>query len=180
MLSQYYWPESFRINEVVASLRRVGCHITVLTGQPNYPRGIIFDGYHAGSFGVQQHGLGYSIYRVPLMPRGRGGAIGLAANYLSFVLSAGVLGTWLLRKKQFDVILSMPLRQLFKPYLRYGLPLSSVQNSSLGCRTYGLKAWKPLGSCVTGACLLWWPCWCAGFIGSVIYCWCSRRLLFPR
>ena len=104
VLSQYHWPESFRINEVVASLRRVGCHITVLTGQPNYPRGIIFDGYHAGSFGVQQHGLGYSIYRVPLMPRGRGGAIGLAANYLSFVLSAGVLGTWLLRKQQFDVI----------------------------------------------------------------------------
>ena len=104
VLSQYYWPESFRINEVVASLGRLGCHITVLTGQPNYPQGIVFDGYQAGSFGVQQHELDYSICRVPLIPRGRGGAIGLAANYLSFVLSAAVLGTWMLRKQQFDVI----------------------------------------------------------------------------
>lgn len=104
VLSQYYWPESFRINEVVASLRCVGCHITVLTGQPNYPQGDVFDGYRAGGFGVQQHELGYSIYRVPLVPRGRGGAIGLVANYLSFVLSASVLGPWLLRKQHFDVV----------------------------------------------------------------------------
>lgn len=104
VLSQYYWPESFRINEVVESLRCAGCQITVLTGQPNYPQGDVFDGYHAGGFGAQQHELGYSIYRVPLVPRGRGGAIGLATNYLSFVLSACVLGPWLLRKQHFDVV----------------------------------------------------------------------------
>ena len=104
VLSQYFWPESFRINEVVESLRCAGCHITVLTGQPNYPLGEVFDGYHAGGIKVQQHELGYSIYRVPLVPRGRGGAIGLVANYLSFVLSASVLGPWLLRKQRFDVV----------------------------------------------------------------------------
>lgn len=104
VLSQYYWPESFRINEVVESLRCVGCHITVLTGQPNYPQGEVFDGYHAGGFGAQPHDLGYSIYRVPLVPRGQGGAIGLLVNYLSFVLSASVLGPWLLRKQHFDVV----------------------------------------------------------------------------
>ena len=104
VLSQYFWPESFRINEVVKSLRSAGCHITVLTGQPNYPLGEVFDGYYAGGIKVQQHELGYSIYRVPLAPRGRGGAIGLVANYLSFVLSASVLGPWLLRKQQFDVV----------------------------------------------------------------------------
>ena len=104
VLSQYFWPESFRINEVVESLRCAGCHITVLTGQPNYPLGEVFDGYHAGGIKVQQHELGYSIYRVPLAPRGRGGAIGLVANYLSFVLSASVLGPWVLRKQHFDVV----------------------------------------------------------------------------
>ena len=90
VLSQYYWPESFRINEVVESLRRVGCQITVLTGQPNYPQGEVFDGYRASSFGTQQHEAGYTIYRVPLAPRGRGGALGLAANYLSFIFSASL------------------------------------------------------------------------------------------
>ncbi len=104
VLSQYYWPESFRITEVVESLLRTGCHVTVLTGQPNYPQGAIFDGYSAAGFGAQQHEAGYSIYRVPLVPRGRGGAIVLVANYLSFVLSASVLGPWLLRKQSFDVI----------------------------------------------------------------------------
>lgn len=104
VLSQYYWPESFRINDVVESLRRVGCHITVLTGQPNYPQGEVFAGYRAGGFGAQQHEAGYSIFRVPLVPRGRGGALGLAANYLSFVFSASLLGPWLLRKQHFDVV----------------------------------------------------------------------------
>ncbi len=102
--SQYYWPESFRINEVVESLRRVGCHITVLTGQPNYPQGEMFAGYSAAGFGAQQHEAGYSVFRVPLVPRGRGGALGLVANYLSFVFSASLLGPWLLRKQRFDVI----------------------------------------------------------------------------
>lgn len=104
VLSQYYWPESFRINEVVESLQHAGCHITVLTGQPNYPQGNVFDGYHAGGIQVQHHELGYNIYRVPLVPRGRGSAIGLASNYLSFVLSACVLGPWLLRRQHFDVV----------------------------------------------------------------------------
>ena len=104
VLSQYYWPESFRINEVVQSLQRAGCHVTVLTGQPNYPHGEVFPGYKAAGFGVVQHEGGYSIYRVPLLPRGRGGAGGLVANYLSFVLSASLLGPWLLRGQRFDVV----------------------------------------------------------------------------
>jgi len=104
VLSQYFWPESFRINDVVESLRWVGCHITVLTGQPNYPQGKVFEGYHSSCFGSQQHISGYDIYRVPLIPRGRGSAVGLITNYLCFVLSASLLGPWLLRKQHFDVI----------------------------------------------------------------------------
>ena len=72
VLSQYYWPESFRINEVVELLQQTGCHVTVLTGQPNYPKGTVFDGYSAVGFGEQQHEAAYSIYRVPLVPRGGG------------------------------------------------------------------------------------------------------------
>jgi glycosyltransferase involved in cell wall biosynthesis len=104
VVSQYFWPESFRITEVVELLQRVGCHITVLTGQPNYPQGKVFTGYRAAGFGTQLHEVGYSIYRVPLVPRGRAGALGLVANYLSFVLSASLLGPWLLRKQHFDVV----------------------------------------------------------------------------
>lgn len=104
VLSQYFWPESFRINEVVESLRRVGCHITVLTGQPNYPQGKVFEGYRSSFLGTQHHISGYDIYRVPLISRGRAGSLELIVNYLCFVLTASLLGPWLLRKQRFDVI----------------------------------------------------------------------------
>lgn len=104
VVSQYYWPESFRINEVVASLQEAGCEVTVLSGQPNYPMGKVFPGYRALSYGVERHAGGYDIYRVPLAPRGSGGAFGLIANYVSFVASASMLGPWVLRKQRFDAI----------------------------------------------------------------------------
>jgi len=104
IVSQYFWPETFRITEVVQSLRDAGCDVTVLTGQPNYPDGVIRRGYSAASLRTQIRD-GLTIHRVPLLPRGRGSALRLALNYLSFILSAGVFGPWLLRGQHFDAIL---------------------------------------------------------------------------
>jgi len=103
ILSQYFWPETFRINEVAQSLRQAGCEVSVLTGQPNYPDGVTFQGYRAFAMGREEF-AGCSVYRVPLAPRGRAGAVRLAVNYLSFVLGASLLGPWLLRGQRFDVI----------------------------------------------------------------------------
>ena len=104
IFSQHYWPESFRINEITESLRQRGCEVCVLTGQPNYPDGAVFPGYRAAAWGRERHPAGYDIFRVPLVPRGGGTALRLAANYLSFIASASVLGPWLLRHKPIDVI----------------------------------------------------------------------------
>ena len=52
VLSQYFWPETFRINEVTQSLYEAGCKVTVLTGQPNYPQGEVFNGYNAAGCGA--------------------------------------------------------------------------------------------------------------------------------
>jgi glycosyltransferase involved in cell wall biosynthesis len=105
ILSQYFWPESFRINEVAESLRQAGCEISVLTGQPNYPEGKVFPGYRASSSGREQHPAGYAIYRVPIVPRGSAKGWQLALNYLVFVVSASLRGRRLLRGQRFDVIL---------------------------------------------------------------------------
>ncbi|MBY4731310.1 glycosyltransferase family 4 protein [Cupriavidus pauculus] len=116
VVSQHYWPESFRINDVVASLQEADCEVTVLSGQPNYPRGEVFDGYKALAWGVEKHPLGYEIYRVPLMPRGRGRALGLIGNYLSFMFGAASFGAWMLRRKRFDVVFVYgvsPILQVF-------------------------------------------------------------------
>ena len=104
VISQYFWPESFRINEVVESLWAVGSEVTVLTGQPNYPEGQIFPGYRAWAMKSQQHDAGFAIFRVPLVPRGTGTAIRLALNYFSFILSAILVAPWVLRGRQFDVV----------------------------------------------------------------------------
>jgi glycosyltransferase involved in cell wall biosynthesis len=104
ILTQYFWPETFRINEVALSLRDAGADVTVLTGKPNYPDGVIFDGYRAaGTLREEYHGI--PVYRVPMLPRGQRSAVGLALNYLSFAASGSVVGPWLLRGKRIDAIL---------------------------------------------------------------------------
>jgi len=104
ILSQYFWPETFRITEVATALRDTGCEVTVLTGQPNYPDGEIFEGYSSWSLLTQKY-QGLEVFRVPIVPRGRGSALRLILNYLSFVVSAGILGSWVLRYRPFDAIL---------------------------------------------------------------------------
>jgi glycosyltransferase involved in cell wall biosynthesis len=104
IVSQYFWPETFRINDVATSLATMGCQVTVLTGHPNYPDGKTLDGYTPQRAWWDQGFSNVEIARVPLAPRGQGAAIGLVLNYLSFVASAGMVGTWLLRRRQFDVI----------------------------------------------------------------------------
>ncbi len=102
IVSQYYWPESFRINDVAKTLVEKGIEVEVLTAKPNYPRGIIFDGYRAWGFQKEMHN-GIHINRIPLIPRKSGG-FRLALNYLCFVLSGVFFAPWLLRGRKFDVI----------------------------------------------------------------------------
>lgn len=102
VVSQYFWPENFRINDLVAELVRRGHQVTVLTGEPNYPQGEIFPEYASdkAAFGGFE---GAEVIRVPLRPRHKGN-LNLALNYLSFVLSAGLHAPWKLRGRKFDAM----------------------------------------------------------------------------
>ena len=103
VVSQYFWPENFRINDLVRSLIKKGYTIDILTGKPNYPEGIIYPGYR--SWGCQvETWQGMKIYRVPIAARGSRSGIGLALNYFSFVVSGLLFAPWLLRKKKYDAI----------------------------------------------------------------------------
>lgn len=104
IVSHYFWPENFRINEVAQSLRDTGCEVVVLTGQPNYPQGVVFEGYSVFSVRTDEY-RGIPVHRVPLIPRGRGSGIRLALNYLSFVFFASIIGPWHLRGNPIDVVL---------------------------------------------------------------------------
>ena len=102
VVSQYFWPENFRINDLVAELVRRGHQVTVLTGVPNYPEGRVFAQYRAEPSHFSQY-EGAEVIRVPLMPRGQGG-MRLMVNYLSFATSACFVGLWKLRGRRFDAI----------------------------------------------------------------------------
>lgn len=102
IVSQYFHPENFRVNDLAAWFVERGHHVSVLTGIPNYPAGRFFDGY-----GLlrrrRETWKGVEVVRVPLMPRGRGGGLRLALNYVSFALTASILGPLRLGRK-FDAI----------------------------------------------------------------------------
>jgi glycosyltransferase involved in cell wall biosynthesis len=103
IVGQYFWPESFGINEITRTLVEKGLEVEVLTGKPNYPEGALHAGYRI--WGCNQERFhGATVYRVPLTPRGKASGLKLATNYLSFVFFGMVSGPWLLRGRTFDVI----------------------------------------------------------------------------
>jgi colanic acid biosynthesis glycosyl transferase WcaI len=102
VVTQYFWPENFRINELVGELVSRGNQVTVLTGVPNYPDGVVFPDYRAAPRQFAQY-RGAEVVRIPMWPRGRG-SLNLMLNYFTYALSASVLGAWKLRGRKFDVI----------------------------------------------------------------------------
>lgn len=102
VVTQYFWPENFRVNDLVGEWVRRGHQVTVLTGLPNYPAGKIFKEYCQSPNDFVQY-EGADVVRVPMLPRGTC-AVQLALNYLSFVLGAILVGTWRLRGNKPDVI----------------------------------------------------------------------------
>ncbi len=82
IVSQYFWPEEFRINDLALELVKRGHDVSVITGNPNYPKGKFIKGY--GFKYSKEFFNGIKIYRVPVFPRGKNSFM-LIVNYLSFV-----------------------------------------------------------------------------------------------
>ena len=102
IVTQYFWPENFRINDLVAALKGRGHEVVVLTGKPNYPAGRFFPGYGLIGHGADDFG-GIPVIRVPLVPRGSGSGFRLGINYLSFALFASLIAPFRCRGN-FDLI----------------------------------------------------------------------------
>lgn len=85
LISQYFYPETFRVNDMAAEWVKRGYKVTVLTGIPNYPMGKFFEGYGYRKKRCEMWN-GVRIIRIPLIPRGHS-SIGMVANYFSFMIS---------------------------------------------------------------------------------------------
>lgn len=85
VISQYFYPEPFRINDICQEWIKRGHKVTVLTGIPNYPEGKFYKGY--GCFKKRKENWnGVDIIRIPIISRGHS-SFRLVLNYYSFVWS---------------------------------------------------------------------------------------------
>ena len=102
IVSQYFWPENLKINDVAKGLVEKGYDVSVLTGLPNYPNGKIYNGYSFPKNKKENH-KGITIYRSPLIPRGNGSGVRLFLNYFSLAILASLRVLFI--KSNFDKIL---------------------------------------------------------------------------
>ncbi len=116
VVTQYVYPENFKSNELVFEMAKRGYHVDVLTGIPNYPEGVYYKGYGIFKKRFEKKG-GVNFYRCWQSPRGRRATgLGLALNYISFVMSATMwVIFFFLWKKKYDAIIThepSPITQL--------------------------------------------------------------------
>lgn len=102
VVTQYFWPENMRINNMVEGFVAKGHEVTVLTGLPNYPEGQVYADFLEDPARFS-HYQGANVIRVPMVARGKRN-VTLALNYLSFFTNASTIGSYKLRGQSFDSI----------------------------------------------------------------------------
>jgi glycosyltransferase involved in cell wall biosynthesis len=102
-VTQYFYPEEFRGNDIAFDWAKRGEHVTVITAIPNYPAGTFFKGYNL--FKRRKEVInGVEVIRVPVIPRGKGNPIILMLNYFSFALFGSIYALFLSYRRQFDAV----------------------------------------------------------------------------
>lgn len=97
-VSQYFRPENNATTELAQHLLERGHDVGVLTGMPNYPAGIFYNGYGGWRTRCEYYGA-MAVWRVPMLARGTANKISLSANYLSFLASSLFLAPLLVEKR---------------------------------------------------------------------------------
>jgi len=113
IVSQYFWPESFRINDLALELNNRGHNIVVLTGKPNYPDGKYYKGYSFCKNNRENY-FGVDIRRVPIIPRNTGSGFWLIMNYLSFVLFSCLY--IIFHREKFDITFTFAVSPITQVY----------------------------------------------------------------
>ena len=125
IVTQYYFPENFKSNDLSFELQKRGHDVTVLTGLPNYPEGKLFEGY--GIFKNRKQVInGVKVIRSLLLLRGKGGGVRLFLNYFSFAFFASLKAFFLNFSNKYDAVIvhePSPITQFYPALL-----LKKLQN----------------------------------------------------
>jgi glycosyltransferase involved in cell wall biosynthesis len=89
IVTQYFWPENFKINDIAKALIERGHYVSVLTGKPNYPEGKFYKSYSYFNKNYEVWN-NIKIYRSFISPRGNGKGLSLFLNYISFAIASSI------------------------------------------------------------------------------------------
>ena len=138
IVSQYFWPENFRINDLAKNLKKNKYEVDILTGEPNYPDGEFFKDYLKNKK-KYSYFKKIKVYRSPIIKRGNGSQINLLINYLSFNISSIVLAYFKLKNKEYDYILTFGTSPITTAITSIYLKKKLEQSISFGYWIYGRK-----------------------------------------
>jgi len=112
LITSHFYPETFRCNDIAFELVEKGYDVDVLTAIPDYPQGKYYDGY--GIFRKRIERIkGVKVYRAFIIPRGHGGPIRLAINYISYIISSIAFGLYLAIRYRYDRIFVHEVSPIF-------------------------------------------------------------------
>jgi len=104
IVSQYFYPENFKSNDIAFELAKKGYSVDVLTGIPNYPEGRYYNGY--GIFRKRIETInGVKVFRAIQSARGQNKKWGLALNFLSFAFFGSIWALFLSLYKRYDCVI---------------------------------------------------------------------------
>ncbi len=104
LVTQYFYPENFKSNDIAFDMSKRGYDVHVLTGIPNYPLGKYYKNYSL--FKRRKEIInGVHICRAALIPRGKGGGFRLLLNYTSWAFFASFRALFLAFIHRYDIII---------------------------------------------------------------------------
>lgn len=118
IVTQYYYPEQFQINDIAPELVKRGHEVTVLCGVPNYPKGVVFKSYEtSGERELAEkeyfEHTGVKVVHVSQIPRGNN-PFSLIRNYISFARNSKNAVRQV--DRDFDVVLGYQLSPITSMY----------------------------------------------------------------
>ena len=140
LVSQFYYPERFSVQDIAEQLVRLGHQVEVLTGKPNYGFHKILPEYKKVDY---QELNGVVIHRVKLYPR-KGTRLSVIRNYLSFHRNAKRRVRKF--KRGFDLVLTISL----SPVISIAPGIKYAKKFNVPCVLYCEDLW-PESTVVTGA-----------------------------
>ena len=138
IFTNHFYPEDFKVNDIAFELTQREIDVTVITAIPDYPKGKFFEGYSL--FKRRREVVnGVNVIRLPIIPRGRGGAIRLVLNYVSYFICASIFTFFHAFKNKYDAVFSSTANSP-QSILRKNFPVSFVVGSAVAKNLEGFDS----------------------------------------